>query len=203
MFPFWVFILLAACYLLGSIPSGVLVANRTRGIDLSTHGSGNTGAANAFRALGWKGGALVLVLDVLKGVAAVFLAYFALMPPLVLPLIKVAYGLAAIVGHNWSVFRGFKGGKGIATSFGVVLALSPRVALLAILLWIAMVALTRYSSVGSLTASAALPILMAVEGEGVLYILFGIAAAALAFYRHRDNIERLRQGKELKLDASK
>ncbi|MBI3925259.1 MAG: glycerol-3-phosphate 1-O-acyltransferase PlsY [Armatimonadetes bacterium] len=202
MFPIWQLFWLLVCYVLGSIPTGLLVAQRLKGIDLSRHGSGNTGAANAVRALGWSGGALVLALDMLKGVVAVGLAYLGglMLPALILPVIKVVYGMAAIIGHNYSIFRGFRGGKGIATSFGVVLALSPRVAILAVLLWIAVVGLTRYSSVGSLAAAASLPILMIVYRESVVYILFGFAAAALAFYRHKDNIERLREGKELRID---
>ncbi len=198
MFPLWTLALVLVAYLLGSVPSGVIVAQQTAGVDLSSHGSGNTGAANAYRALGWKGGALVLLADTLKGSLAVFLAHVALLPAFFLPLAKVTLGFFAILGHNYSVFRGFKGGKGIATTFGVVLALAPKVALLAGLLWLGMVGLTKYSSVGSLTAMAALPLLMALEGQSIVYILFGFVAAAFAFYRHRANIERLRRGEELK-----
>lgn len=198
MFPLWTIALLVVCYLLGSIPSGILVARRS-GVELSQHGSGNSGAANAYRALGAKGGLIVLAMDLLKGSLAVLLAHLAIMPAFLMPAVKAVFGLVAILGHNYSVFRRFKGGKGIATTFGVVLILAPRVAVLAFLLWLGMVALTRYSSVGSLTAMASLPILMALEGHSLFYILFGFAAAALAFYKHRENIERLRQGTELKL----
>ncbi|MEW6277235.1 MAG: glycerol-3-phosphate acyltransferase, partial [Candidatus Eremiobacterota bacterium] len=137
---FWALFLLILCYLIGSVPSGVVVARRLKGVDLRKVGSGNVGAANAYRALGARGGLLVLALDALKGVLAVFLAYMTLLPGFLLPIAKVVFGLTAIVGHNYSVFLRFKGGKGIATSFGVLLALSPKVAFLVLLLWIGLVA---------------------------------------------------------------
>lgn len=196
----WTIFLAVVAYLLGAIPFGVLVAKRAADIDLSSHGSGNTGAANAYRALGLKGGLTVLALDALKGTIAVLLAHVALMPALLLPILKSVFGLAAIVGHNFSVFRGFKGGKGIATSFGVIIGISPKVALLAALLWLAVVGLTRYSSVGSLTAMSSLPLLMVVERMSWVYVLFSLLVAALAFYRHRPNLERLRQGTELRFN---
>lgn len=199
MFPVWTILLLVAAYLLGAIPFGVVVA-RAGGKDLARSGSGNTGAANAYRTLGAKGGALVLLADILKGTAACMLAYVALIPILPLSATKAIFGFLAVLGHNYSIFRGFKGGKGIATTFGVVLALSPRVALLAALLWLACVALTKYPSVGSLSTMMALPLLMALEGGDISSILFSVAAAGLAFYRHRGNIERLRQGRELRYD---
>ena len=188
------------CYLLGSIPFGQLIARRA-GVDLTQHGSGNIGAANAMRTLGLRIGIIVLVLDALKGLAAVYLAYFALLPSVLLAPTKIAFGLAAILGHNYPIYRLFKGGgKGIATSFGVLIALSPKVALLAFLVWVALAGLSRYSSVGSLGACAAVPILMAFYREPLIYILFTVVVAALAFHRHRGNIERLWAGTELKMD---
>ncbi|HXE73307.1 MAG TPA: glycerol-3-phosphate 1-O-acyltransferase PlsY [Candidatus Nitrosotenuis sp.] len=198
MLPLLVVFLLVS-YLLGSIPFGLIVARR-HNVDLRKVGSGNIGAANAFRALGPAGGAAVLALDGLKGVVAVTLAHFALLPGFLVPFAQVACGLAAILGHNYPVFLGFKGGKGIATSFGVLLALSPQVALMAGLLWLGMVALTRYSSVGSLAASLATPFLMVLYRQHPAYVLFGILAALLAFYRHRSNIQRLLAGQELTFD---
>lgn len=199
MFPFWAFGLWFCCYLIGSISFGQLLARRL-GVDLRKHGSGNAGAANAARALGLKMGLLVLLLDALKGLVAVYLAYFALLPSVLLPATKIAFATAAILGHNYSVFMKFKGGKGIATSFGVLIALCPKVALMAFLLWLGLVGLTRYSSVGSLVASVAVPILMVLYHEPAINIVFGVAAAALAFHRHRLNIERLWIGTELKID---
>lgn len=199
MFPVWTLGLLLACYLIGSIPTGLLVSRRMGGVDLRKVGSGNIGATNAFRALGPTGGLLVLAGDGLKGFLAVQLALFALAPGLLLPVVQVLFGGAAIVGHNWSLFLGFKGGKGIATSLGVLLALSPEVAAMAALLWVAVVALTRYSSLASLAAAVAVPILMIVQGENPVYLVFGILAAAFALYRHQGNLQRLMKGEELAL----
>lgn len=198
---FWALFLILVCYLIGSIPSGVIVARRAKKIDLRKVGSGNTGAMNAYRALGLKGGLTVLGLDALKGLAAVFLAYFALLPDFTLPVVKVIYGFAAIVGHNYSPFLKFKGGKGIATGFGVLLALSPKVAVLVLLLWIGLVALTHYSSVGSLAASATAPVLMFIYKDHPVYIAFGVASAVFAFYRHKENIQRLLNGREIPFHA--
>ena len=199
MFGVWTVVLVVACYLLGAVPFGVLIA-KAADRDLTKEGSGNTGATNAFRSLGAKGGALVLVADVLKGTIACLLAYVALLPAFLVPVAKVLFGFLAILGHNFSIFRGFKGGKGVATTFGVVLALSPKVCLLAALLWVGCVALTKYSSVGSLVSVTAMPILMAFEGLGIPAICFGVAAAGLAIFRHKENLERLRQGRELRYD---
>ncbi len=199
MFGIWTLIIVVAAYLLGAVPFGQVVA-RAAQKDLTKSGSGNTGAANAFRALGARGGAIVLLCDVLKGTVACLLAYVALVPGFAIPATKACLGFLAVLGHNYSVFRGFKGGKGIATTFGVVLALHPKVALMAALVWLAGVALTKYPSVGSLSAVTALPILMALEGGDISSIVFCVVAAGFAFYRHKANIERLRQGRELRYD---
>lgn len=199
MFPFWAMFLFVICYVLGSLPFGQWVGRRY-GVELTQHGSGNTGAANAARALGLQAGLTVLALDMAKGALAVLLAYFALLPGFVLNLTKVSFGMAAILGHNYSVFRRFKGGKGIATTFGVVAVLNAKVALLAGLLWLGMVGLTRFSSVGSLSSTAAIPLLMVVYGAPWEFVVFGFGAAALAFLRHRENLERLTEGTENKID---
>lgn len=199
MFPVWTLGLLLACYLIGSIPSGLIVSRRMRGVDLRRYGSGNIGATNAFRALGLTGGLLVLVMDALKGFLAVHLAMFALVPGFLMPVVKVVFGATAIAGHNWSLFLGFKGGKGIATTLGVLLAIAPEVAAMAALLWVGIVALTRYSSLASLAAAVAVPILMIVYEEHPVYIGFGVLAAAFAIYKHLGNIQRLLKGEELAL----
>lgn len=199
MFGLWTVVLLIAAYLLGAVPFGQLVAGAV-GKDLTSQGSGNTGAANAYRTLGARGGAAVLLADLLKGTVACLFAYIALLPGFAVPIAKAVFGLLAVLGHNYSVFRGFKGGKGIATTFGVVLAMSPRVALLAALVWLACVALTKYPSVGSLAAVGSMPILMALQKGDLPSILFCVAAAGLAIFRHKENLERLRQGRELQYD---
>lgn len=199
MFGAWTVLVVVAAYLLGAVPFGVLVGKAAER-DLTKSGSGNTGAANAFRTLGAKGGAIVLAADVLKGTLAVLLAYVSLVPAFALPTTKAILGFLAVLGHNYSVFRGFKGGKGIATTFGVVLALNPKVCLLSALVWISGVALTKYPSVGSLAAVSAMPILMALERGDISSIVFCAVAAGFAFYRHKANIERLKQGRELRYD---
>ncbi len=201
MFPLWTIGVLLVCYLVGSFPSGVILARRMKGVDLRLQGSGNVGATNAFRALGLAGGLLVLAADLLKGYLAVSLAAVALAPDLLLPMVKVGCGLAAIAGHNWSVFLRFRGGKGVATSFGVLLGLTPLVAAMAGLLWVSVVMLTRYSSLASLAALVSVPILMIVYGDSMVYVAFGVLAAAFALYRHRGNIQRLLKGQELALGA--
>jgi glycerol-3-phosphate acyltransferase PlsY len=195
----WTLVLVLAAYLLGAVPFGQLVA-RAGGKDLTRSGSGNTGAANAYRTLGVRGGIAVLLADLLKGTVACLLGHVALVPAFAVPVAKAIFGLLAVLGHNYSIFRGFKGGKGVATTFGVVLAMSPRVALLAALLWLACVALTKYPSVGSLVAVGCMPILMALQKGDLPSILFCVAAAGLAIFRHRENLERLRQGRELQYD---
>ncbi|MGI5842962.1 MAG: glycerol-3-phosphate 1-O-acyltransferase PlsY [Candidatus Xenobium sp.] len=199
MFPLWTLVVLLLCYLIGSIPSGMILAHRLKGVDLRLYGSGNVGATNAFRALGLAGGVLVLVADLLKGFLAVKLAFFAMVPDFLAHVTTVACGLAAIAGHNWSIFMRFRGGKGVATSFGVLLGLTPLVAAMAGLLWVAVLALSRYSSLASLAALLSVPVLMIVYHDPPVYIAFGVLAAAFALYRHRGNIQRLIQGKELAL----
>ena len=199
MFGIWTLIVIVAAYLLGAVPFGIIIAKAAQK-DLTKSGSGNQGAANAFRTLGAKGGALVLLADLLKGTVACLLAYVSLVPGFALAPTKEILGLLAVLGHNYSIFRGFKGGKGIATTFGVVLALNPKVAFLAALVWLAMIALTKYPSVGSLSAVTSMPLLMALEGGDISSIVFCAVAAGFAFFRHKGNIERLRQGRELRYD---
>ena len=199
MFGIWTLIVIVAAYLLGAVPFGIIIAKAAQK-DLTKSGSGNQGAANAFRTLGAKGGALVLLADLLKGTVACLLAYVSLVPGFALAPTNAILGLLAVLGHNYSIFRGFKGGKGIATTFGVVLALNPKVAFLAALVWLAMIALTKYPSVGSLSAVTSMPLLMALEGGDISSIVFCAVAAGFAFFRHKGNIERLRQGRELRYD---
>jgi acyl phosphate:glycerol-3-phosphate acyltransferase len=189
---------IALSYLLGSIPFGIIFGKLFKGIDIRTYGSGNIGAANAFRALGFWGGLTVLLGDVAKGALPVCLAhYFA--DGETVAYLKVFSGITAIVGHNYSVFLKFKGGKGIATSFGVIIALNWKIALICLGIWGFMVLVTRYSSVGSLTGSLALPILMGINREPLPVIAFGLFACLSAFHAHRENIRRLLTGKELKI----
>ncbi|MHC9540896.1 MAG: glycerol-3-phosphate 1-O-acyltransferase PlsY [Vulcanimicrobiota bacterium] len=189
---------LAASFLLGSIPFGVITGKLLKGIDIRDVGSGNIGTANAFRALGLWGGLLVFAGDVAKGFLPVHFACLATSGPL-LEWLQVFSGIVAILGHNYSVFLRFKGGKGIATSLGVILALNWKIALLCLGIWGLIVLVTRYSSVGSLTGSFMLPILMALFKQPYPYIGFAVIACLFAFHAHRKNIRNLMEGKELKL----
>lgn len=179
-------------YLLGSVPFGLLIAQAVRGVDIRTIGSGNIGMANVMRACGPAAGAAVLVVDALKGALPVLAARGLELSPWAAALA----GLAAVVGHNWSVYLGFRGGKGVATSLGVVIALAPAAALALVVVWAVLVAATRISSVGSMAALALSPLVMWLFGQPAPNVFFCAAAAVLGLYRHRENMTRLLQGRE-------
>jgi len=182
-------------YLVGSLPTGLVVIRLLKGIDIRAHGSGNIGATNVFRVAGLPTAALVLLLDMAKGAVPVLLAE-AWAPS---PLVAVLAGLAAVAGHNWSLFLRFTGGKGIATSFGVLLTLSPAAAAVAALVWVVVVAATRYASLGSLLGIAAVPAAMWRRGEPREHLGFAALALLFAVYKHRTNIGRLLAGTELRI----
>ena len=188
-------------FLLGGFPTGPLVA-RARGVDLRKVGSGNVGATNVGRALGRGYAALVLLVDAAKGFVPVWLV--ARLDPPVSLWVVAGVGLAAILGHSYSLFLRGKGGKGVATSFGAALAIYPLAAVAAAVLYAAVFAVFRISSVGSLMGVWAFPALMLVFSRVFTYPLhpaylaFGVATALLVTVRHRDNIRRLLRGEELK-----
>jgi glycerol-3-phosphate acyltransferase PlsY len=184
-------------YILGSIPFAYLAGRITRGIDLREHGSGNLGATNVYRTLGWKVAVVVFLLDVLKGAAPVLIVRrFGVGDHL--NLWAIAAGVAAIAGHAKPIFLLWRGGgKGVATATGVFLALAPIPTLVAVATWTAVVAVTGYVSLGSLLAAVALPIAIAIL-LGVHAIVFpvAVAIALFVFWSHRANIGRLRRGEE-------
>lgn len=190
-------------FVLGSIPTGA-IAGRLAGVDLRQHGSGNLGATNAFRILGPRYGTPVLIIDIIKGAIPVLLIapLFAATSPLGPTGIRALAGLAAVAGHIWSPFVGFRGGKGVATAAGAFLALSPLGALAAIVVWAVLAMSTRYFSVGSLGASLVLPFAVWFEtrlrGTPQPWILITSAAllTVAIVIRHRSNIARLRRGEE-------
>jgi len=186
---------IVAGYLVGSIPFGLWLVKAFKGVDVRRFGSGNTGTINVFRVGGAGLGVVVFVLDVLKGLLPVFLASTVSFSPLLIVLV----GLAAIAGHNWSLYLKFSGGKGVATSLGVLVALSWQTAVLGFAVWLVMILLTRYSSVGSMTAGVAAPLLLWWLKAPPAYIGFGVVAALFILYRHRANIQRLAHGEELKI----
>ncbi len=187
-------LLVVASYLIGAFPTSYVIARGVRGIDLREHGSGNLGATNAYRVLGARAAAPIFIVDIAKG-------WF---PAFAFPLWDRAdtwqwaltYGAAAIVGHVWSVYVGFRGGKGVATSAGVFLALAPTAVLIALAVWGALVFLTGYVSLASVAAAAVMPILVfAFNGTGpVLWLALGLAGFVII--AHRANIGRLVRGEE-------
>jgi glycerol-3-phosphate acyltransferase PlsY len=198
-------------YLLGSIPTGYLVA-RSRGVDIRTVGSGNIGATNVFRILGKPAGIFVLTVDALKGfVACRFVGLFAyklLVNPSQInsttdEFLKIVAGLLAILGHNYTCWLKFKGGKGIATSAGVTLALLPLAMGLSLGVWLILFATTRYVSVASIAAAFVLPFAAWFVGYSGRMIAVAAAVGALAIYKHRANIQRLRNGTENRVGKKK
>jgi glycerol-3-phosphate acyltransferase PlsY len=193
-------------YLLGSIPTGFLMA-KARGVDIRTVGSGNIGATNAFRILGKGAGVFVLLMDALKGCVAVLAAAPAvalLVPGAPVEYLRITAGVAAILGHNYTCWLYFKGGKGIATSAGVLVALVPWALLIILGIWIALFLATRYVSVASLAASFALPFAtwFTTDHDIGLTAVTG-ALGTLAFYKHRRNIQRLIDGTENRIEFRK
>lgn len=181
-------------YMLGTIPSGYLVA-KLHGVNIQQVGSGNIGATNVLRALGVVPAVIVVVLDPLKGAVATAL-------PLLLgvgPWGAALAGLAVVLGNNFNVLLGFRGGKGIATSIGVMLVLEPLVALFCIVLGVFTILVSRYVSLGSLVGMMALPLFLIARGSHPAYLLLGFALTALAVVRHLANVRRLMAGSESRL----
>ena len=206
-------------YLLGSIPFGFLVA-KAKGIDIRSAGSGNIGATNALRVLGKPAGIFVMVMDVLKGFLAVYLAMHLaakygdssgalLGDGLKQPLAQVFdlgifAGIFAVLGHNYTCWLKFKGGKGIATTGGVYLALAPWALLVALIVFILAILLTKYVSVGSMAAAMALPVTVWVMTPHETFLgTVTTALGALAIYKHKGNLQRLRAGTENRLGQKK
>lgn len=184
-------------YLLGSFPSGYLAGRWCAGVDIRQLGSGSTGATNVLRQVG-KGPALVVfVVDVFKGSAAVILARALLGAGAYGWL--VAAGLAALAGHIWPIWLGGKGGKAVATGFGMLLGLVPAVGLACLGVFLTSLALSRIVSISSVLAAAALPLLMAGAGAPGAYLGLGLVAAVMVIWRHRSNLARLLKGEEPRL----
>ena len=184
-------------YLIGSIPSGLIIGKTVFNTDVRQYGSKNIGATNTYRVIGLKAALPVFLCDALKGAAGVVLlsSYG--------PMYMILGGILAMMGHNWSIFLGFKGGRGVATGLGVLIALSPLVALIAFLVWGVIVYFTKLVSLGSIIAAALVPILMYFTGESYWFVGFGALAALFVIVRHWDNIKRLLAGNELKVERIK
>jgi glycerol-3-phosphate acyltransferase PlsY len=195
-------LLVLGSYLVGSIPFGYLVGRSLRGRDIRRSGSGNVGATNVLRVMGWQPAVLVLLLDLAKGVLPILMGKQLGVPAAWLG----AMGLAAVVGHIYPIFLGFRGGKGVATGFGAFATLAPLAALGALVVFGIVVASTRYVSLGSVTATASFPLLVlllrrAPGREPLDPEMLGFAAAAtvLIIFQHRSNLKRIRAREERKL----
>ena len=189
-----ILLLTLASYLAGGIPAGYLVVRRIKGFDIREHGSGNPGTANVYRVAGAKAGAITLFVDSLKGYLPVLLAR-RLYPDAVW--IAVLCGAAAIVGHDWTVFLGFRGGKGVATSAGVFAALMPAPMICTVTVFALSVWLSAHISVGSIAGAVALPVFDLILNGASALTAFSCGAGALILYKHIPNIKRLLQNKEL------
>ena len=201
-------LLVSVCFLLGALPFGFLVARLVRGIDVRRYGSGNTGMTNVLRTLGIWPALLVLALDAGKGILAVALAK-AIDPT---PSLEVAAALSALMGHIWSPFLGFRGGKGIATGIGALCALSPLTGLIVIVVNLPVVVYSRYISLGSILGSVTAPFAMlllailapslSLGAPSFIYLLYPSVATPMVVFKHRENILRLVRGQERKLGES-
>ncbi|ALC81169.1 MULTISPECIES: glycerol-3-phosphate 1-O-acyltransferase PlsY [Bacillus] len=189
-------LLFVAAYLLGSIPSGLIVGKLGKGIDIREHGSGNLGATNAFRTLGVPSGSIVIVSDILKGTIAASLPYF-FIEPTVTPLCLLL-GVAAVIGHIFPVFAGFKGGKAVATSGGVLLFYSPLLFITMIGVFFLLLYLSKYVSLSSMLAGIYAVIFSLFTGDLFLIIIV-LALTSAVIYRHRANIKRIMNKTEPKI----
>ncbi len=192
-----------ASYLIGSIPTAYIFGRLIKKIDIRQHGSGNVGATNAFRILGKGPGSIVLLIDILKG--AVVTSLVADIFGLTDPLMRVLLGIVVVCGHNWTVFLNFKGGKGIATSLGVLIGLTIAIAsirpvvLYTLLSWIVTFLVSGYVSLASIVAAVALPILALIFPQPFAVVMLSVILCVFVVLRHRPNITRLLQRKESKV----
>ncbi len=207
-------------YLAGSIPNSIIVSKLVKGIDIREHGSGNAGGTNVFRVLGWKWGVSVIILDALKGALAVIIIarlyldnfpFTNATPFDDFTLVQIICGIAAVIGHIWTVFAGFRGGKGIATALGFLLTLITIDMLLALVVFTLTVTISRYISLGSILAALSIPLILIVRENifnvdipGYHTLLpFITALVLLVIYTHRKNISRLLDGSESKISFVK
>lgn len=207
-------------YLVGSIPTSIIISKITKGIDIREHGSGNAGGTNVMRVLGWKQGLLVIILDALKGAFAVVviarLHYGGLPFQNVSPfddftLVQIIAGIAAVIGHIWTVFAGFRGGKGIATALGMLIMIITVDMLVAVGIFILVVTISRYISLGSILAALSIPLTL-IFRENILHshiqsygtiLPFVVAVSLLVVFTHRKNVIRLLNGTESKFSLKK
>ena len=191
----WVFVGIIG-YVLGATPSGLWICRWLGNIDVRDYGSKNTGATNVYRVMGWKAALIVFLMDSLKGAAAVWIGGYLTNGA---PLGALVGGLFALIGHTWSFWMNFKGGRGVATGVGVLASLMPAVAGISFGIWLIAVLLTRYVSLGSILGACAAPIFAWWFGYPASYIIFISVVAFFVVFRHRENIQRLIRGNENKV----
>ena len=202
MFSLVLIILFA--YLVGSFPTSIVVGRMTQRIDIREYGSKNAGGTNAFRVLGWKAGLFVAVVDILKGVLATLLIAKIRVDPLMLDyeLVQIIAGTFAVIGHIWTVLAKFKGGKGVATGAGLIIALFPWASLICFIIFAALILTTRYVSLGSIIATSSLPFVLLTfdrmfgKSVSTSLLTFSILISCLIIFTHRSNIRRLLNGTE-------
>ncbi len=196
-----IFLIFVAAYLIGSVPTAILAGKWFRGIDVRKHGSGNAGATNAMRVLGPKIGFGVLIIDALKGIAAVSLAILIrdfFTSEVTFVIYQLILGAAAIIGHVLPVFASFKGGKGVATLVGLVIVLFPEVFLICLVIFLLVFLTSKYVSLASITAGVSFPVVAVLVQDEILMpkLFFAIAVALFVPLTHKNNIRRLLRGQE-------
>jgi len=192
-------------YLLGSLPSSVWLGQAYHGIDVRNFGSGNAGATSTFRVLGKKAGILVMALDIFKGLTAVTLAtvwmQLGLIAETQIVLFKLIFGISAVIGHIFPIYVGFKGGKGVATLLGMVLALNPLVAGICVAVFLIALLVTKYVSLGSILGTLTFPVMLLItdiEPNDVILIIFGFTFFMVVLFTHKKNVRRILNGTENK-----
>lgn len=197
-------VLLIGAYLLGSIPFGLLIGKKVERLDITKAGSGNIGATNVAREVGLKWGIITLLADTLKGFIPVAFAYYLLGSSTEInEALKGMVGFSALLGHQFSVYNRFKGGKGVATCLGVFLAISPISCLFSAIVFFVLVYLWRYISLGSISAALSMPIWLYLVGHSTSMILLSVIMSLLITVQHRENIKRLIQGNERRWERRK
>lgn len=196
-------VLVLIAYLIGSIPTSVWIGKRFYNIDVREFGSGNAGATNTFRVLGKKAGVPVLIIDILKGIAAVALSRFSGFEPGTDEFISLQLGLgvSALMGHIFPVFAGFRGGKGVATMLGIVICIVPLACALSLVVFLAVLFSSRIVSLSSMTAGVAFPLILnlMLENHNPILLVFSIVVALILIITHRKNIQRLLKRQESKV----
>lgn len=198
-------------YLAGSIPTAILAGKLILKDDIRNHGSGNAGATNVFRVMGWKPALVVVLIDIGKGlIATLWISTLRFDDPVVSPVtLQLLAGFAAIAGHIWTLFAQFKGGKGVGTAFGVLLGLAPIPSLIAFIFWLFLVLTTRFVSVGSISAGIVFPLTLFIQRRffkpdiHFSILIFGFVLGILIVVTHRANIGRLLRGEENRFGSSK